>query len=61
MAFLRMWAYVLRAVLTNSPNSIPTERVFSILNDSFDDDQDSSMADCIEWSLQSQYNSRGRK
>lgn len=56
-----MWAYVLRAVLTNSPNSIPTERVFSILNDSFDDDQDSSMADCIEWSLQSQYNSRGRK
>ena len=33
------WAYVLRAVLTNSPNSIPPERCFSILNDTFDDDQ----------------------
>ena len=55
------FAYVLRAVLTNSPNSIPPERVFSILNDSFDDDQDSSMADYIEHSLQSQYNNRGRE
>ena len=55
------WAYVLRAVLTNSPNSIPPERVFSILNDSFDDDQDSSMADYIELSLQLQYNNRGRE
>ena len=26
------FAYVLRAVLANSPNSIPPERVFSILN-----------------------------
>ena len=34
-----------RAVLTNSPNSIPPERVFSILNDPFDDDQDRSLAD----------------
>ena len=31
-----------------------------ILNDSFDDDQDRSMADYIELSLQLQYNSRGR-
>ena len=54
------WAYVLRAVLTNSPNSIPPERIFSILNDSFDDDQTSSHADLIEYSLQSQYNCRGR-
>jgi hypothetical protein len=57
-------AYVLRAVhgavLTNSPNSIPPERIFSILNDSFDDDQTSAHADLIEYSLQSQYNSRGR-
>ena len=54
------WAYVLRAVLTNSPNSIPPERVFSILNETFDDDQDSSLADYIELSLQLQYNSHGR-
>ena len=33
------WAFVLRAVLTNSPNSIPPERVFSMLDDSWDDDQ----------------------
>ena len=55
------WAYVLRAVLTNSPNSIPPERVFSILNDSFDDDQKRAHADYIELSLQLQYNGRGRK
>ena len=54
------WAYVLRAVLTNSPNSIPPERCFSILNDTFDDDQTRSSADYIEYSLQSQYNARGR-
>ena len=54
------WAVVLRAVLTNSPNSIPPERCFSILNDSFDDDQTSSSADYIEHSIQSQYNARGR-
>ena len=46
---------------TKSPtNSIPPERVFSILNDSFDDDQDSALADYIELSLQLQYNDRGR-
>ena len=54
------WAFVLRAVLTNSPNSIPPERVFSILNDTFDDDQDSSYADYIELSLQLQFNERSR-
>ena len=55
------WGYVLRAVLTNSPNSIPPERVFSILNDTFDDDQKSAKADYKEFSLMKQYNSRGRK
>jgi hypothetical protein len=54
------WSYVLRAVLTNSPNSIPPERVFSILNDTFDDDQDRALADYLEFSLQRQYNMRGR-
>ena len=55
------WAFVLRAVLTNSPNSIPPERVFSILNDTFEDDMDNSLADYIELSLQLQFNSRSRK
>ena len=56
----RSRAEVLRAVLTNTPNSIPPERCFSILNDSFDDDQTGSGADYIEHSIQSQYNARGR-
>ena len=41
------FSYVLRAVLANAPNSIPPERVFSVLNDTFDDDQCNSMADYI--------------
>ena len=52
---------MLRAVLTNSPNSIPPERVFSILNDTFDDDQKTGRADYKEFSLMKQYNARGRK
>ena len=54
------FAYVLRAVLANAPNSIPPERVFSILNDTFEDDMDNSLADYIELSLQLQFNSRSR-
>ena len=55
------FAYVLCAVLANAPNSIPPERVFSILNDSWDDDQTSAHSDLVEHSLQSQYNRRGRR
>ena len=55
------FAFVLRAVLANSPNSIPPVRVFSILNDTFDDDMDNSRADYIELSLQLQFNERSRK
>ena len=51
---------LLRAVLVYSPNSCPPERVFSILNDSFDDDQHQSYADYMEYSLMRQYNARGR-
>ena len=55
--------FVLRAVLANSPNSIPPERVFSILNDTFDDDQRRALADYmyIELTLQLQFNERSRK
>ena len=51
---------ILRAVLTNAPNSIPPERLFSVLNDSFDDDQKSAYADYMELCLQLQYNKRTR-
>jgi hypothetical protein len=54
------FAYVLRAVLANAPNSIPPERVFSVLNDTFNDDMANSLADYIELSLQLQFNSRSR-
>ena len=53
------FAYVLRAVLTNSPNSCPPERLFSIFNATYDDDQKKSHADYIELSMQSQFNKRG--
>ena len=52
--------FVLRAVLANSPNSIPPERVFSILSDTFDEDQKSAHADYKELSLQLQFNERSR-
>ena len=54
------FAFVLHAVLANSPNSIPPERVFSILNDAFDDDQECALADYKELSLQKQFNERSR-
>ena len=54
------FSYVLRAVLAHSPNSVPPERVFSILNNTFDADQDASRADYIELALQLQFNNRSR-
>jgi hypothetical protein len=50
--------HVLRAVLTNSPNSCPPERLFSIFNATFDDDQKSTHADYIQLSMQAQFNKR---
>ncbi len=50
------FTYVLRAVLTNSPNSCPPERHFSIFNATYNDDQKSSHADYINLSIQSQFN-----
>ena len=48
----------LRAVLTNSPNSCPPERLFSIFNATYNDDQKRSHTDYIELSMQSQFNKR---
>ena len=57
-ATLSGFTYVLRAVLTNSPNSCPPERLFSIFNSTYNDDQKRSHADYIELSMQSQFNNR---
>ena len=58
MADLPSWAAFLRALLCNAPNSCPPERVFSILNDSFDADQKHALADYMQFSLMAQYNNR---
>ena len=57
---LTHWDISVDAALTYSPNSCPPERVFSILNDTFDDDQESAKADYMEYSLMRQFNQRGR-
>ena len=57
-ATLSGFAYVFRTVLTNSPNSCPLERLFSIFNATYNDDQKRSHADYIELSMQSQFNKR---
>ena len=55
-ATLPGFTYVLREVLTNSPNSYPSERLFSIFNATYNDDQKSSHTDYIELSIQSHFN-----
>lgn len=52
------FAFVLRAVLTNAPNSCPPERLFSMFNASFGEDQQRSFGDYLELAMQSQYNKR---
>jgi hypothetical protein len=52
------FAYMLSAVLTNSPNSCPLESLFSIFNSTYNDDQKRSHTDYIELSMQSQFNKR---
>ena len=43
-----------------APPLAVSKRVFSILNDAFDDDQDRALADYIELALQLQFNERSR-
>ena len=49
---------MLRTVLTNSPNSCPSERLFSIFNATYNDDQKKSHSDYIQLSMQSQFSKR---
>jgi hypothetical protein len=44
--------------VTNSPNSCPPERLFSVFNTTYHDDQKSSHTDYIQLSIQSQFNKR---
>jgi len=52
------FALVLRAELTNAPNLCPPERLFSMFNASFGEDQQRSFGDYLELAMQSQYNKR---
>ena len=52
------FAFVLRALLTNAPNSCPPERLFSMFNATFGEDQKSAFGDYLELAMQSQYNKR---
>jgi hypothetical protein len=55
-AKLPAFTYVLCAVLTNSHNSCSPERLFTIFNSTFDADQKSSYDECIQLSMESQFN-----
>jgi len=50
-ATLSGFAYVFRAVLTNTPNSCPSESLFTLFNTTYNDDQKSSYTDYIELSM----------
>ncbi len=52
------FSFVLRALLTNAPNSCPPERLFSMFNATFGEDQRRDFADYLELAMQSQYNKR---
>ncbi len=52
------FSFVLRALLTNAPNSCPPERLFSMFNATFGEDQRRAFGDYLELAMQSQYNRR---
>ena len=55
------FARVFHVVLTHIPNSCAPEAVFSILNDTFTEDQKKAKGDYMELALLLQYNARGRE
>ena len=55
---LPTWAAATRQVLLIQPSSAASERVFSLLRDSFGERQNSSLQDYVETSLMFQYNNR---
>ena len=55
---LPMWSGAAQMVLIVQPFSASSERVFSLLNSSFKDQQECSLQDYVETSLTLQYNKR---
>ena len=55
---LSAWSAAAKKVLLVQPSSAACERVFSLLNNSFRDQQQSSLQDYIETSVMMQYNKR---
>jgi len=53
---LSKWSAAARQILLEQPSSAATVRVFSILNNSFGEQQQLSLQDYIEASVQLQYN-----
>ena len=52
------WSSAVKKVLLVQPSSAASERVFSILSASFNDQQDSSLSDYLQASVMLQYNKR---
>ena len=57
---LPRWSNACKQVLLIQPSSAAAERVFSLLNNSFNERQNSSLEDYIETSIMLQYNSLGK-
>ena len=55
---LHNWAKAFKLILLVQPSSAASERVFSILSNSFSDHQESSLEDYIQLSVMLQYNYR---
>ena len=51
---------VMRAVILSTPTSASAERVFSIMTNTFDDNQKRTLDDSLAYSLQRQYNVKKR-
>lgn len=56
---LPIWASCAQKILSVQPSSSAAERVFSIINASFHDQQDNALQDYIEASVMLQYNYKG--
>ena len=52
------WSSAVKKVLLVQPSSAAAERVFSILNASFNDQQDHALADYLQATVMLQYNKR---
>ena len=50
------WSNAAKNVILMQPSSASAERVFSLLNNSFNDQQDNSLEDYIECSIMLQFN-----